>query len=102
MKKILMRVTVVAAMVFTGFSMTGCTDFERGVAVGTAAGVAGTVIATDGSTNRPSRPSRNRMYNRGVKNGCSSARGRWYKSSYNWRNYSNYRSGWRDGYRRCR
>jgi len=102
MKKILMRVTVVVAMVFAGFSMTGCTDFERGMAVGAAAGVVGSVAANSGTNNRHYRSSRSSMYNRGVNNGCSSARGRWYKSSYNWRNYSSYRSGWRSGYRRCR
>ncbi|NKQ40526.1 MAG: hypothetical protein HF962_03040 [Sulfurovum sp.] len=98
MKKVLMKIAIIGSMVLAGSTMTGCTDFERGLATGAAVGVAGTVIANE---NR--RPTYSRSYyNRGYNNGCSSARGRWYKSSYYWRNSSSYRNGWRAGYRRCR
>lgn len=100
MTRFIMRATLVVAMVFAGLSVTGCTDFERGLAVGTATGVAGTVAAN--SISKDEHSTENSMYSRGVRNGCSSAHGRWYKNRYNWRNYSTYRDGWRTGYRRCR
>ncbi len=98
MKKMLIKVAIIGSMVLAGFSMTGCTDFERGLATGAAVGVGTTVIANESSRPRYSRS----YYNTGYRNGCSSARGRWYKSSYNWRNFRSYRNGWRSGYRRCR
>jgi len=98
MKKVLIKVAVITSMVLAGFSMTGCTDFERGFVGGAAVGVGTAVVA-----NESRRPSYSRSYyNRGYNNGCSSARGRWYKSSYYWRNFASYRNGWRAGYRRCR
>ncbi len=97
MKKTLMKAGIIGSMVVAGITMTGCTDFERGLGTGVAVGVAGTVIAHESS-----RPSSRGYYNRGYNNGCSSARGRWYKSSYYWRNFASYRNGWRSGYRRCR
>ena len=99
MKMLFVKVMTVGVVVLAGLSMTGCTDFERGFVTGAGVGVAGTVIAHE-STRRPSY-SRS-YYNRGYGNGCSSARGRWYKSSYYWRNSGSYRNGWRVGYRRCR
>jgi len=99
MKKALMRLAIIGSMVMAGFAMTGCTDFERGFVTGAGVGVAGTVVANESSR----RPSYSRSYySRGYNNGCSSARGRWYKSSYYWRNSVSYRNGWRAGYRRCR
>jgi len=98
MKKMLMKVAIIGSMVLAGFSMTGCTDFERGFVTGAGVGVAGTVVANESSRPRYSKS----YYNTGYRNGCSSARGRWYKSSYYWRNFRSYRNGWRSGYRRCR
>ncbi len=100
MKKLLMKVAIMGSMVMAGFTMTGCTDFERGFVSGAAVGV-GTTIAAHESRGTRTRRGRS-YYNRGYNNGCSSARGRWYKSSYNWRNFASYRNGWRAGYRRCR
>jgi len=97
MKKMLMKIAVITSIVVAGFTMTGCTDFERGLGTGVAVGVVGTVVA-----NESNRPSYRSYYNRGYNNGCSSARGRWIKNRYDFRNYRSYRNGWRAGWRRCR
>jgi len=92
-----MKIAIIGAMVMAGVSMTGCTDFERGLAAGAAVGVGTTVIANESRTPRYSRS----YYDRGYRDGCRSARGRWYKSSYYWRNFRSYRNGWYSGKRRC-
>lgn len=98
MRKSIMRVMIVVAALLAGMGTTGCTDFERGFVTGAGIGVAGTVIAHESTRTNGSRG----YYSRGYNDGCSSARGRWYKSSYYWRNSTKYRGGWRNGYRRCR
>ena len=97
MKKLLMRVAIIGTMGMAGFTMTGCTDFERGFVSGAAVGVGTTVAAHESRNTRYSRS----YYNRGYNDGCRSARGRWYKSSYYWRNFRSYRNGWNSGKRRC-
>jgi len=97
MKKLLLKIAVVGSLVLSGFTMTGCTDFERGLAAGAAVGVVGTVAANNNSY----APRRTSIYRRGYRNGCTTARGRWIKSRYYWNNYRSYRNGWRAGRRDC-
>ncbi len=98
MKKIGIKTIAISGILSIGLMMSGCTDIERGFATGTAVGVGGTVLTHENTRSRYSRS----YYDTGYRNGCVSARGRWRKSSYYWRNLRSYRNGWREGYRRCR
>jgi len=98
MKKQFIKIIILGSLVFTGLNITGCTDFERGLATGAAVGVGTAVIANESKHSNY----RGSYYNRGYRNGCTSAQSRWYKNSYYWRNFAGYRNGWRDGYRNCR
>ena len=100
MKKIVMKVAVSGLLILSGLSMTGCSDFQKGLVTGTAVGVAGTMIAKDRSTSSSNTTST--YYNDGYDDGCSSASGRWFKSKERWRNSTAYRDGWRNGYKRCK
>ncbi len=100
MKKLFIKMAIVGTMVLAGFSMTGCTPYERGLATGLVVGAGATSGYYYGGYNYG--PNRSSLYRTGVRNGCNSARGRWYKNSYQWRRSVNYRNGWRAGYRRCR
>jgi len=106
MKRLFMKIAIVSSMILAGFSMTGCTPYQEGLATGLVVG-AGTTSAYNNNGYRNNdrnnyRTNRNSLYRVGVRNGCNSARGRWYKNSHRWRTSANYRNGWRSGYRRCR
>ncbi|NKQ41052.1 MAG: hypothetical protein HF962_05735 [Sulfurovum sp.] len=100
MKKFITQMAIVGSLAITGVSMTGCTPYERGLVTGATLGVVGSNAFYYRGYNYGYN--RNSLYQAGVRNGCNSAHGSWYKNNYRWRNYSNYRSGWRAGYRNCR
>ncbi len=100
MKKFITKVALSSVLVLSGLSITGCSDFQKGLATGAAVGVAGTMIAKDSSNSSSNTTST--YYNDGYDDGCSSASGRWFKSKDRWRNYTSYRNGWRSGYKRCK
>ena len=99
MSKNVLKAMTTATVLGAGIWMTGCSDFQRGLVAGTAAGVVTTAIYNYHGHNFG--PNRSALYRAGVRDGCRSAEVRWTRNAYRWRTYADYRDGWRAGYRAC-
>ena len=111
MKKWLQKLIMTSTIALAGFALLGCTPYQEGLATGVVVGAGTTAVGYENNNRDRYRATRYRdnrsrhrrgYYDIGYRNGCTSARGRWYKNSYQWRRSANYRSGWRAGYSRCR
>ena len=101
----------VSALIAATLTFTGCTQDQENLAVAGALVGAVAVAAShsDGSSTdnyyhhgHDYGEKRNYNYQRGVRDGCDSGRGRWTKDHYRFKHDYHYKDGWRAGHRRCR
>ena len=101
----------VSALIAATLTFTGCTEDQENLALATAVVGAAVVVASndDGSSksdyyhhNENYGENRNYSYRRGVRDGCDSARGRWFKDHDRFKHDYDYKDGWKAGHRRCR
>jgi len=104
----------VSALIAATLTFTGCTQDQENLAataavVGAVGAVAVAASHDDGSSTdnyyhhgHDYGENRNYGYQRGVRQGCDSRRGRWSKNDERYRHNQDYRNGWNAGFSRCK